>query len=609
MKSLREMALRLASLEIYAVVISVVASMVWNRLLAVALGVTAFFALLRWLVRRRFTSHTPVDGGIACLLLFGLSTLFITTMPETTWPQVLRLLLGIGMYYAIVNWAVTNNRFSWLVAGFLLAGIGLALVAPIAVDWNVLKIPFLPATLYKSFRVLLSDAVHPNVMAGNILILLPIPVALLLFAWREQKWFWRVFTGVSVVTMFTVLILSQSRGAWLAFLAVCGILLIFRWRWGWGLIGLGVVLGTVAVSVWGGAAITRWFTTDDSFTSLQSRIEVWGRAIYMIRDFPLGIGMGLFGNLADRLYPFFLSPVGTIPHAHNLFLQIAVDLGIPGLLAWLAIFSTMTAYAWRIFRSGSLAKDAWRAGLGAGLLCSQFALGLHGLVDAVTWGAVRSAPLVWALWGAITAFSQAQFAAIPSNQIARRTAIFLQPSFRLWVTLILLVLLSAFAWLPQVLRTYQLALPLLNMPGVSATAPPSQPKFCDTWDFTGQTASRFSQLANNQRYMLGSLMVSLGCVDWAAHVLPEFTTASERADLLAYQWGRIAWARGDKAKAASLWRQSHNIDNYLLLQARASQSNDLQAASQWYEAAIMSADNPDEQAEFSWRIQRNCAAK
>ncbi|MFM8322579.1 MAG: hypothetical protein ACKOC5_16835, partial [Chloroflexota bacterium] len=39
------------------------------------------------------------------------------------------------------------------------------------------------------------------------------------------------------------------------------------------------------------------------------------------------------------------------------------------------------------------------AGLGAGLLGSLLALAVHGMTDAVTWGMVRPAPIVWALWG------------------------------------------------------------------------------------------------------------------------------------------------------------------------------------------------------------------
>ena len=55
--------------------------------------------------------------------------------------------------------------------------------------------------------------------------------------------------------------------------------------------------------------------------------------------------------------------------------------------------------AWQVYRTGRVQGDEWLSGVGAGLLCSQVALAAHGLVDAVTWGMVRPAPLVWALWG------------------------------------------------------------------------------------------------------------------------------------------------------------------------------------------------------------------
>jgi putative inorganic carbon (HCO3(-)) transporter len=120
----------------------------------------------------------------------------------------------------------------------------------------------------------------------------------------------------------------------------------------------------------------------------------------MIQDFPFtGIGMGAFGDLADAAYPFFQFLPGSLSHAHNLFLQIAVDLGIPGLVAWLATLILVCAAAWRVYRVGSIKRDRWTAGLGAGLLCSQVALIIHGLTDAITWGMVRPAPLTWVVWG------------------------------------------------------------------------------------------------------------------------------------------------------------------------------------------------------------------
>ena len=106
----------------------------------------------------------------------------------------------------------------------------------------------------------------------------------------------------------------------------------------------------------------------------------------MIQDFPItGIGMGLFTDLADRLYPFFLNAPGSVTHAHNLFLQIGVDVGIPGLIAWLATLGIMVVISWQVYRFGLLRGDQWSTSLGAGLFCSQAALIVHGLLDATSW--------------------------------------------------------------------------------------------------------------------------------------------------------------------------------------------------------------------------------
>jgi hypothetical protein len=55
--------------------------------------------------------------------------------------------------------------------------------------------------------------------------------------------------------------------------------------------------------------------------------------------------------------------------------------------------------AWQLYCYGRQKGEAWLMGLGAGLLGSQLALLLHRLVDAVLWGIVRPAPIVWGVWG------------------------------------------------------------------------------------------------------------------------------------------------------------------------------------------------------------------
>jgi O-antigen ligase len=172
------------------------------------------------------------------------------------------------------------------------------------------------------------------------------------------------------------------------------------------------VLASLIVAVWwqrsadpiaqdsvGGAALsldTGW------------RFEVWSRAIYGIEDFPLtGMGMNTFRSIVHVLYPLFIvAPEVDVAHAHNEFLQAALDLGLPGLIAFLALYIVafwMLRAIWRAAPS-PLPTRTLALGLGGGL----FAHMIYGLTDAVALGA-KPGILFWMLLGLITAlFLQTQ---------------------------------------------------------------------------------------------------------------------------------------------------------------------------------------------------------
>jgi O-antigen ligase len=146
--------------------------------------------------------------------------------------------------------------------------------------------------------------------------------------------------------------------------------------------------------------------SDGSVTSLSGRWEIWTRAGQAIVDFALtGIGFDSFALVIPALYPY-VEIRSLVPHAHNLFLQVGVDLGAPGLLfyCWLwgaALWSFIT-----VLRNGGalpIAEEATshhrrgrrrmlhrqaalRQALAAGGLCATVAMFVHGMVDAVTWG-------------------------------------------------------------------------------------------------------------------------------------------------------------------------------------------------------------------------------
>jgi putative inorganic carbon (HCO3(-)) transporter len=194
-----------------------------------------------------------------------------------------------------------------------------------------------------------------------------------------------------------MLLLTESRGAWLGTAVAVWILLLYRWpRLVW-LAPIGA-LGVAGV-VWRvGPALLA-----DGLNGQMGRFELWSRSLYLIQDMPYtGVGAGTFEPILDTQFPFYLHGAW-VEHAHNLFLQVAVDLGLPGLIAFLALLGLALWCAWDAARRYRQADERALAALSWAGFASLVAMGIHGTVDATTWIVSRGAFVPWAVIGAILA--------------------------------------------------------------------------------------------------------------------------------------------------------------------------------------------------------------
>lgn len=377
---------------------AVAISMLSERLLLPAVILIGSFFAFRLLSKAGF-KRTPADWGILGLILMIPVTLWATAIPAITITQLLRLLTGIGLFYALVNGIRAQTQLRYAVIGVTLLGIALSLAGLVNTTWILDKLPLIPGFLYSRLPTMLADTIHPNVLAGYLVILSPISLAILLFAWKDIPRKDRLFQLMAVLLMTAVILLTQSRGAISAYIVIIGALIALRWKHGWILVLAIALIGLIGIATLGtGAFLDQTNITGDSAEKLEGRIEIWSRGIYMLKDFPLtGIGMGLYGDVTDTLYPFFINNPGSVPHAHNIFLQIGIDLGLPGLISWLSVFLVIGYHSWRSARTSL--GEPWITAVGAGILCSQIGIAVHGLTDAVTWGMVKLAPIVWGVWG------------------------------------------------------------------------------------------------------------------------------------------------------------------------------------------------------------------
>jgi len=95
--------------------------------------------------------------------------------------------------------------------------------------------------------------------------------------------------------------------------------------------------------------------------------------------------MNVFRELVPFIYPTFLYPhASSLAHAHNIYLQAAIDLGIPGLICFLAIMGGVLSAGWQAL---CYAKGHVTRAILFGTMGGLIAFALWGTVDAISLGA------------------------------------------------------------------------------------------------------------------------------------------------------------------------------------------------------------------------------
>ncbi len=376
---------------------------------------------------------TPLDWPVLLLLVQAGLGFWASAQPDKSWVTACQLGAGLVAYYALVNWSRDRVRLGWALAALLVMGVGLALMAPFAVDWFRNRKTFLPAELYRAFPLLLPDSIHPNVMAGALVTLMPLPLALFLgtdistpscareavgqnFSPASRGRLrgglfperWRIVLRwallAAALLQLAILILTKSRGGYLA--AGVGLCLTLwlsrRRRWALALLLVGAVLAAVlllqpaAGTVEGVDALDPLGATQEALdpSTWAFRQRVWGVALQLIADFPFtGVGLGTFNDVAALLYGFY-APQN--PQAHNLFLQVGLDLGVLGLVGFLSIWSLALWAAFQAYRL--LEREPALRAVAVGALSGLVATLAHGLIDVHTWGS-KGAFIPWTLIG------------------------------------------------------------------------------------------------------------------------------------------------------------------------------------------------------------------
>jgi O-antigen ligase len=189
----------------------------------------------------------------------------------------------------------------------------------------------------------------------------------LYFATAGRRLRTRLLAVAALGVLTLAFVRSGSRGGFVALVAVAGFIVLrytavaLRWRLS--------LLGLVGVLLLSTASDTYWqqmgtILSDDDYnhTEESGRVQIWRRGIgYMLEHPMFGVGPNNFGAAEGMLSPFAARQHFGIPvrwnAPHNSFVQAGAELGIPGLVFFLAFIASAFTALGRARRPGVAVSD------------------------------------------------------------------------------------------------------------------------------------------------------------------------------------------------------------------------------------------------------------
>lgn len=304
--------------------------------------------------------------GVLAILGRGGQWMPLSPDPEATRRSMLALVPGLAMFVAAIHLSSGDRlRVAGIVGGF--AAFGAVLGAVQAASGGGFS-PF--ASVHHGHALGLFT--NRNHQAIFLLIAMLMTTALGRRPSVAQPV--RLVALAGLLLFAAAVIATKSRTGSVLLLAVLpsAIVMLFRLRLKWGnaAIGAAAIAGlllVVAISPIGEALIERFsFANDD-------RLSFWSNSIAAIRAYgPLGSGFGSFPLVYQSVEPLGSMTASYVNHAHNDYLELALEGGVPAILLLLAGLVLIGVRARRAVLQSGLAVPA----LGAIII-----LLLHSLVD------------------------------------------------------------------------------------------------------------------------------------------------------------------------------------------------------------------------------------
>jgi len=312
-----------------------------------------YLALLGLVARpQSLVFPSPLRWAVAFFLWALMSAVFAAE-PKMAWPALIELLKALVIFFVVVNVLRTPQQLRFYIL--------LILVAFVIYPARGSLVNYVRGYTYLGRAIWNHIYQNPNYLAAITLLMLGFALAIASVKTQDVR-VRRVATAL-VPVMLLVILLTQSRGAFIGLLVGFGpstLVRLRKWRYGAApvLAGLAVIALLVPAASWHRlGSITSLTSTianaDDrgrpepggsrldelTSASAVARFEVLQTGLHIAASHPvLGVGIGGYREANERYAPRLGER-----DAHNTYVSLAAEMGFPGLMLWLGLVGSVLA--------------------------------------------------------------------------------------------------------------------------------------------------------------------------------------------------------------------------------------------------------------------------
>ena len=369
------------------------------------LGSIAFAIILVSLVKHLLIKGekfllTNADGALIIFLLLLIFCTFNSTLPAQSFTGLIKYLIYIGYYFAIIPmFRKRRKKVLWII--LLIAGLcSIESFYALLQSNNVMAGATWQDTSYVNPEHIISRVYgtlkpyNPNLLAGYLIACLPAVIGVTLLTVEKRYRKSLIIAIFAMIVSLMAIFQTGCRGAYLALIGIFATYLLISYRivfydfaafaylkklW----INLTVSLATVGAvalacmpKIWH-RLISIFLLRGDSSTSF--RMNVYESSTKMFFDNPL-FGIGLGNQTFREVYGFYMKTGFDALGAYSVPLEIAVETGIFGFLAFFTFIILMLINGAKyIYQDQSIRGKIYVA------ICISSITGLmaHGLFDTI----------------------------------------------------------------------------------------------------------------------------------------------------------------------------------------------------------------------------------